>query len=74
MFCHPQEKGYFKAAGLDVTIDEAATPLKPITSVASGNHEMAFADINSLIRYRDQIRRRRSRASSWSTTSRRMRS
>jgi len=50
----PQDKGHFKSEGLDVTIDEAATPLEPITRVASGSYEMAFADINMLIRYRDQ--------------------
>ena len=54
MFVLPQERGYFKAAGLDVTIDEAATPLEAITRVASGNYDMAFADINSMIRHRDQ--------------------
>jgi NitT/TauT family transport system substrate-binding protein len=37
-----------------VAIDEAASPLEPITRVGSGGYEMAFADINALIRYRDQ--------------------
>ncbi len=50
----PQGKGYFKAAGLDVTVDDAATVLEPITRVASGGYDMAFADINALIKYRDQ--------------------
>ena len=50
----PQDKGYFKAAGLDVTVDDAATVLEPITRVATGGYDMAFADINALIRYRDQ--------------------
>jgi NitT/TauT family transport system substrate-binding protein len=50
----PQDKGYFKAAGLDVTVDEAATVLEPITRVASGSYEMGLADINTLIKYRDQ--------------------
>ncbi len=54
MFVLPQERGYFKAAGLDVTIDEAATPLEAITRVTSGNYDMAFADINSMIRHREQ--------------------
>jgi NitT/TauT family transport system substrate-binding protein len=35
-------------------VDEAATALEPITRVASGAYEMALADINTLIRYRDQ--------------------
>jgi NitT/TauT family transport system substrate-binding protein len=50
----PQDKGYFKGEGLDVTVDEAASPLEPITRVATGGYDMAFADINALIRYRDQ--------------------
>jgi NitT/TauT family transport system substrate-binding protein len=53
-FLVPQDKGYFKAEGLDVTIDEAATPLDPINRVATGGYDMGFADINALIRYRDQ--------------------
>jgi NitT/TauT family transport system substrate-binding protein len=54
LFLHPQEKGYFHAQGLDVSVDEATAPLEPITRVASGSYEMGFADINALIRYRDQ--------------------
>src|SRR5712671_7355759 len=50
----PQDKGYFKTEGLDVTVDDAASPLEPITRVASGSYDMAFADINALVRYRDQ--------------------
>lgn len=50
----PQDKGYFKSEGLDVTVDEAASLLEPITRVATGSYDMAFADINALIRYRDQ--------------------
>src|SRR5712671_3591256 len=50
----PQDKGYFKTEGLDITVDDAASPLEPITRVASGSYDMAFADINALIRYRDQ--------------------
>jgi NitT/TauT family transport system substrate-binding protein len=37
-----------------VSVDEAATPLEPITRVATGGYDMALADINALIRYRDQ--------------------
>ncbi len=50
----PQDRGYFKSHGLDVTLDEATTLLEPITRVATGGYDMAFADINALIRYRDQ--------------------
>jgi NitT/TauT family transport system substrate-binding protein len=48
------DKGYFKAEGLDVTIDSAAGSLEPITRVASGTYDMGFGDINSLIKFRDQ--------------------
>jgi NitT/TauT family transport system substrate-binding protein len=53
-FLVPQDKGYFRHEGLDVTIDEGATPVEPITRVVSGAYEMGFADINALIKYRDQ--------------------
>src|SRR5579872_1041967 len=48
------DKGYYKAEGLDVTVDTAAGSLEPITRVASGNYDMGFGDINSLIKFRDQ--------------------
>src|SRR5436189_3108632 len=47
------DKGYFKAEGLDVTIDSAGGSLEPITRVASGTYDMGFGDINSLIKFRD---------------------
>jgi NitT/TauT family transport system substrate-binding protein len=50
----PLDKGYYKAEGLEVTIDPAANSLEPITRVASGTYDMGFGDINSLIKFRDQ--------------------
>ena len=47
------DKGYFKAEGLDVTIDSSAGSVEPINRVASGTYDMGFADINSLIKFRD---------------------
>jgi NitT/TauT family transport system substrate-binding protein len=47
------DKGYFKAEGLSVTIDTSAGSVEPINRVASGTYEMGFADINSLIKFRD---------------------
>jgi NitT/TauT family transport system substrate-binding protein len=47
------DKGYFKAEGLDVTIDTAAGSLEPINRVASGTYDMGIGDINSLIKFRD---------------------
>jgi NitT/TauT family transport system substrate-binding protein len=54
LFLVPQDKGYYKQERLDVTVDEAATSLESITRVASGAYDIGFADINTLIRYRDQ--------------------
>lgn len=53
-FVVPLDKGYYKAEGLEVTIDSAAGSLEPITRVASGTYDMGFGDINSLIKFRDQ--------------------
>jgi NitT/TauT family transport system substrate-binding protein len=47
------DKGYFKAAGLNVSIDPADTPQQPFTRVASGAHDIGFGDINALIKFRD---------------------
>ncbi|MCF8476149.1 MAG: ABC transporter substrate-binding protein [Pseudolabrys sp.] len=52
-FLVPLDKGYYKAEGLNVTIDSAAGSLEPITRVASGTYDMGFGDINSLIKFRD---------------------
>jgi NitT/TauT family transport system substrate-binding protein len=54
LFLLPLDRGYYKNEALNVTIDDAATALEPITRVASGSHDMALADINAVIRFRDQ--------------------
>ena len=48
------DRGYFKAEGLDVTIDPAAGSREPIARVASGTYDMGFGDVNSLVRFRDE--------------------
>jgi NitT/TauT family transport system substrate-binding protein len=48
------DKGYFKAEGLDVTIDPAAGSREPISRVASGTYDAGFGDVNSLVRFRDE--------------------
>jgi NitT/TauT family transport system substrate-binding protein len=48
------DRGYYKAEGLDVTIDIANGSVEPITRVASGSHPLGFGDINTMIKYRDQ--------------------
>jgi NitT/TauT family transport system substrate-binding protein len=48
------DKGYFKVEGLDVTIDTGASALESINRLAAERYDMAFADINLLIKFRDQ--------------------
>jgi NitT/TauT family transport system substrate-binding protein len=48
------DKGYYKAEGLDVTIDQGNGSVEGINRVASGTYPMGFSDINSLIKYRDK--------------------
>jgi len=47
------DRGYFKAEGLEVTIDTSPGSLEPINRVASGTYDMGIGDINSLIKFRD---------------------
>jgi NitT/TauT family transport system substrate-binding protein len=48
------DKGYFKAEGLDVTIDTGNGSREAIPRVASGTYQLGFGDVNSLIRFRDE--------------------
>ena len=48
------DKGYFKAEGLDVTIDPAAGSREPISRVGSNTYDVGFGDVNSLVRFRDE--------------------
>ena len=48
------DKGYFKAEGLDVTIDTAAGSREPVARVASGAYDLGFGDVNTLVRFRDE--------------------
>jgi NitT/TauT family transport system substrate-binding protein len=50
------DKGYYKAEGLAVSIDPGSGSVEGINRVASGAYEMGFADINSLVKYRDNPR------------------
>ena len=54
LFLLPLDRGYYKNESLNVTIDDAANAFEPITRVASGTYDMALADINAVIRFRDQ--------------------
>jgi NitT/TauT family transport system substrate-binding protein len=48
------EKGYFKAEGLDVTIDTGNGSRDTIGRVAAGTYDIGTGDVNSLIRFRDE--------------------
>jgi NitT/TauT family transport system substrate-binding protein len=50
------DKGYYKAEGLSVSIDPGSGSVEGINRVASGAYEVGFADINSLVKYRDNPR------------------
>ena len=44
-----QDKGYFKAEGLDVTIDQGEGSAASIPKVAAGAYQAGFGDINALV-------------------------
>lgn len=48
-----EDKGYFKEAGLNVTIDTGNGSVEAIPRVATGAYQMGFGDINSLIKFLD---------------------
>jgi len=52
-FLVPLDKGYYKAEGLNVTIDPGTGSLDTINRVATRAYDIGLADINSLVRYRD---------------------
>ena len=50
------DKGYYKQEGLNVSVDPGSGSVEGINRVASGAYELGFADINSLVKYRDNPR------------------
>ena len=51
LFLASQAKGYYKAAGLDVTIDAGNGSGGTVTRVASGTYDMGFADLAALMEF-----------------------
>lgn len=45
------DKGYYKAEGLDVTMDPGQGSAGAVQRVATGAYDIGFADVNSLIEY-----------------------
>jgi NitT/TauT family transport system substrate-binding protein len=48
-FYWAQDKGYFKAEGLDVAIDQGEGSAAAVTRVMSGTYDAAFGDMNAII-------------------------
>ena len=48
------DKGYYKAEGLNVTVDTGPGSVAGIARVAAGTYPLGFFDINSLVKFRDQ--------------------
>jgi NitT/TauT family transport system substrate-binding protein len=51
LFTHPAAQGYFKQAGLDVSVDAGNGSSGTVTRVASGAYDMGFADLASLMEF-----------------------
>jgi NitT/TauT family transport system substrate-binding protein len=51
LFLHPAAKGYFRDAGLNVTIDSGNGSGGTVTRVASGTYDMGFADMAALMEF-----------------------
>ncbi len=51
LFLASSAKGYYKAAGLDVTIDAGNGSGGTVTRVASGTYDMGFADMAALMEF-----------------------
>lgn len=51
LFLQPAAKGYFKQAGLDVSIDAGNGSGGTVTRVASGTYDMGFADLAALMEF-----------------------
>ncbi len=51
LFLQPVAKGYFKQAGLDVTVDAGNGSGGAVTRVASGAYDLGFADLAALMEF-----------------------
>ena len=63
-------EGYYKAEGLDVTMDPGQGSAGAVQRVATGAYQIGFADVNATIEYNAK-NPGKSSASSWPTISRR---
>jgi NitT/TauT family transport system substrate-binding protein len=51
LFLQSEAKGYYKAAGLDVTLDAGNGSGGTVTRVASGTYDLGFADLAALMEF-----------------------
>ena len=51
LFLQSEAKGYYKAAGLNVSIDAGTGSAAAVTRVASGTYDMGFADLAALMEF-----------------------
>ena len=51
MFFVADDKGYFKAEGLEVTLDQGNGSAAAVPLVANGTYDVGFGDINALIEF-----------------------
>jgi NitT/TauT family transport system substrate-binding protein len=51
VFTHTAEKGFFRQAGLNVTMDRGVGSGDTVIRVASGAYDMGFGDINPMIKF-----------------------
>lgn len=49
MFLLAEDRGYFRAAGIDLTIDQGEGSAASVTKVATGAYDVGFGDINAAI-------------------------
>jgi len=52
-FLLPLDKGYYKAEGLDVSVETGTDSQETIRRVAAGDYDIGLADINTFIKLRD---------------------
>jgi NitT/TauT family transport system substrate-binding protein len=53
-FLVAEDKGYFRAEGLDVTIEPGGGSRETVAKLAAGAYQLGVGDVNTLIRYRDE--------------------
>ncbi len=69
-----KEKGYFKAEGINVTIDAGKGGTTTAINTASGAYQFGYVDMVTMINFNAPIRRARCRRSTSPSTRRRLRS